>query len=266
MTIEFECNNCRNVLRTSDDKAGATAKCPECGSLVNVPAAVEDTGFEFLDDESEFSFEDDNAYAAQEPRRSRYASRSGASDFSSPQQRVTTKPCPMCGEQIRIAAIRCHHCGEDLDDEYSDGDYSRRQLDYAGFWLRFVAYIIDLFIVIIPVSVIFVAFDLIFNIQRPVQAEIAMSNSRTIIVWGSIWCYKSLMEASPSQASLGKMALGLIVVDESGNRISFGRALGRNFSQVLSYFICCAGFIIAGFTERKQALHDLIAGCLVIRK
>jgi uncharacterized RDD family membrane protein YckC len=80
------------------------------------------------------------------------------------------------------------------------------------------------------------------------------------------WLYYALLESSTWQATLGKKALGLEVTDVEGRRISFGRASGRFFAKIISALILFIGFIMAGFTEKKQALHDIIAGTLVIRK
>ena len=80
------------------------------------------------------------------------------------------------------------------------------------------------------------------------------------------WLYHSLMESSRYQGSLGKMALGIVVTDMSGRRISFGRATARHFSKIVSGLTIYIGFMMAGWTRQKQALHDMIAGCLVIRK
>jgi uncharacterized RDD family membrane protein YckC len=80
------------------------------------------------------------------------------------------------------------------------------------------------------------------------------------------WLYYALLESSAWQATLGKKALGLEVTDMEGRRISFGRATGRFFAKIISALILWIGFIMAGFTEKKQALHDMIAGTLVIRK
>jgi uncharacterized RDD family membrane protein YckC len=79
------------------------------------------------------------------------------------------------------------------------------------------------------------------------------------------WLYFALMESSAKGATLGKMALGLRVTDLSGNRISFGRATGRYFGKIVSGMIFSIGYIMAGFTQQKQALHDIMAGCLVVR-
>lgn len=71
------------------------------------------------------------------------------------------------------------------------------------------------------------------------------------------------MLSSARQATLGKMALRLRVTDLDGNRISFGRASARHFAKYLSGLILAIGYIMAAFTERHQALHDMVAGTLV---
>jgi uncharacterized RDD family membrane protein YckC len=78
------------------------------------------------------------------------------------------------------------------------------------------------------------------------------------------WLYEASMESSPQQGTLGKMALRLKVVDLQGNRISFARASARHFAKLIS-LIFFIGYIMAGFTERKQALHDMIAETRVLR-
>ena len=79
------------------------------------------------------------------------------------------------------------------------------------------------------------------------------------------WLYYAIMESSSKQATVGKMALGIVVTDLNGKRVSFGRATGRHFGKILSGLILGFGFIMAAFTEKGQALHDIIAGCLVLR-
>ena len=90
---------------------------------------------------------------------------------------------------------------------------------------------------------------------------------RAIVVKALLhWAYYSLLESSTWQATLGKKALGLEVTDLNGARISFGRATGRWAARYVSVMTLGIGNIMAGFTEKKQALHDMIAGTLVIRK
>ena len=78
--------------------------------------------------------------------------------------------------------------------------------------------------------------------------------------------YFAFMESSQNQGTLGKMALGIKVTNMNGERITFINAVGRYFAKILSGMIICIGYIMAGFTEKKQALHDILANCLVIKK
>ena len=77
------------------------------------------------------------------------------------------------------------------------------------------------------------------------------------------WIYYAVMESSAIQATLGKMALGIKVVDLEGNRISFAKATGRYFGKAISFLILFIGFIMVAFTKKKQGLHDIMASCLV---
>jgi uncharacterized RDD family membrane protein YckC len=85
-----------------------------------------------------------------------------------------------------------------------------------------------------------------------------------LLLFGS-WLYEAFMESSSYQATLGKMIFGMKVTDLAGNRISFERATGRHFAKWLSAMILLIGYIMVGLTERKQGLHDLLAGTLVRR-
>lgn len=155
------------------------------------------------------------------------------------------------------------------------------EVRYAGFWLRFVAYIIDDLILSIAgflVSLPFIGgivFSAIGIGEHPDEAENIAKGVLGILgsVLGIIlvvciigWLYFALMESSKNQATLGKMALGLKVTDMDGGRISFGRASGRFFGKIISGMILYIGFILAGLTEKKQALHDMMASCLVVKK
>jgi uncharacterized RDD family membrane protein YckC len=97
-----------------------------------------------------------------------------------------------------------------------------------------------------------------------IMAAIAAYLLAIMLIIVGQWLYYALMESSSRQATLGKLAIGIVVTDLGGNRISFGRATGRYFGKILSGMIMCIGYIMAGFTERKQALHDIMASCLVV--
>ena len=80
------------------------------------------------------------------------------------------------------------------------------------------------------------------------------------------WIYFAAMESSPTQGTLGKMALGIKVTDMEGDRVEFGRATGRHFGKIISTIILLIGYIMIAFTQKKQGLHDIMAGCLVVNK
>jgi uncharacterized RDD family membrane protein YckC len=120
---------------------------------------------------------------------------------------------------------------------------------YAGFWVRVGAYLIDGLIVCIPALILFFI---------PILGIIA-----DIV---GVWLYFALQESSAHQATVGKRAMGIYVTDLYGRRISFGQATGRYFSKILSGLILDIGYIMVAFTEKKQGLHDMIAGTLVRRK
>lgn len=152
---------------------------------------------------------------------------------------------------------------------------ARPTLVYAGFWKRFLAYIIDAILLYIGYAVIAMIFlggaSLGFsraNANDPAAAAaIAGTLMMTVLIFVALaWLYSAFMESSKNQGTLGKMALGLRVTDLDGNPITFGRATGRFFGKLLSGMILNIGFIMAGFTEKKQGLHDIIAGTLVLGK
>ncbi|WP_210486812.1 RDD family protein [Rufibacter aurantiacus] len=155
------------------------------------------------------------------------------------------------------------------DSFFSDIYETSEPVAYAGFWIRFVAVIIDSFVLMIPNWILqfmffgnFTPSD--FRPDNPAAILSFMSGSMTITL--ALWTiYKSVMESSSWQATLGKRALNLKVTDEQGNRISYGRSLGRSLANILSYIILLIGYIMAAFTSRKQALHDKLAGTLVVK-
>jgi uncharacterized RDD family membrane protein YckC len=155
---------------------------------------------------------------------------------------------------------------------------------YAGFWLRFVAYIVDYIIIQVAQSIIifpvlgmfgitFFSFNEDFDWEYMSEGEIIALIAAGIGAAGAAITialviqvlYYSLMEASKYQATVGKLVLGLKVTDMNGDALDFPKAFIRNLAKILSGMILMIGYIIAGFTDKKQALHDIIAGALVIR-
>jgi uncharacterized RDD family membrane protein YckC len=135
------------------------------------------------------------------------------------------------------------------------------QVAYGGFWIRFVAYIIDAILLGIVGSVLASLFGV--SIWDPKIENYDPTLNIVSFVLG--WLYFALMESSERGATVGKMAMGLRVVTSDGQRLSFLNATGRYFAKILSAIILCIGFIMIGFTDKKRGLHDMIAGTLVIK-
>ena len=138
-----------------------------------------------------------------------------------------------------------------------------KNMNYAGFWKRFAAAIIDYFIFYIPFSTLrsFIVKSWLMNPDDP--SHMWLLYIVTILL---PWIYYAAFESSSKQATLGKMALGIKVTDLNGRRIGFGKATGRYFGKILSTVILLIGCIMIAFTEKKQGLHDKMAGCLVVNK
>jgi len=135
-------------------------------------------------------------------------------------------------------------------------------MQYAGFWKRVAAFVIDFVIIAIcsiPVTFIFYAY---FSNDEPSVAERKVQGMGLAFAW----LYFALMESSVYQGTIGKMFLGIKVTDLNGNRIGFGRATGRHFGRLLSVLLIFIGYIMVAFTQKKQGLHDIMAGCLVVNR
>jgi uncharacterized RDD family membrane protein YckC len=137
---------------------------------------------------------------------------------------------------------------------------------YAGFWLRLVAMVIDVLLLALVNTLLNPHFTEV--VQNGQWMMLYQEQSQGVVGISILirWLYFTLMESSSSQATLGKMALGLIVTNEQGERIGFGRANARFWSKIVSAIILLIGFIMVAFTSRKQGLHDLIARTLVLKK
>ena len=155
----------------------------------------------------------------------------------------------------------------------------QRPQNYAGFWIRFVAFIIDglvlnvlAFVLILPIlgmiGIASFGLEEIFNMD-PNELSLAFV---AIIIPLSIaniilyWLYFAVQQSSSWQATLGKRAVGIIVTDVHGERLNFTTASLRYLGRVISNMTMLIGYIIAAFTVKKQALHDIIAGTVVVYK
>jgi uncharacterized RDD family membrane protein YckC len=155
------------------------------------------------------------------------------------------------------------------------------RVEYAGFWLRFLAFMMDS--VVMGIGFVLVLIPLIFltglgSLLSRFHPDQELDDAGIFFIIGAAflvatlslvltWLYHALMESSEWQATVGKRLLGMVVTDMAGQRVSFGRSTGRHFGKIITNMIpALIGYIMAGFTEKKQALHDMMAGCLVLRR
>jgi uncharacterized RDD family membrane protein YckC len=191
--------------------------------------------------------------------------------------------CRRCGAGIAEDAAYCSACGQATKEHADDIAQphsapravsrapAKPRIAYAGFWLRAVAYVIDTVLLAI-VSAIFVLGPLSQRAGISTQNPWVFftNGSRQVLAINLLmlmvqWLYWALLESSPWQATVGKRILGLYVTDMEGKRITFARASGRYFAMMISTLTLCVGYLMAGFTPKKQALHDMIAECLVLK-
>jgi uncharacterized RDD family membrane protein YckC len=202
--------------------------------------------------------------------------------ISCPNCGIVFNRCPECATEVSPGAATCGNCGYPFAPAVavqapSAASYSAPLLSnntqsfgissvvepvvYAGFWRRFAAAIIDSIILVVILIIGDILLGVIFD-----------SNSSTFAILSSGFsiglgiAYFVGQESGRKQATIGKRAVGIIVTDLHGNRVSSMRATGRYFSKIVSGLILMIGYLMAGFTEKKQALHDIMAGTLVVVK
>ncbi len=144
----------------------------------------------------------------------------------------------------------CQGCGTTLHHAKPAGSAVRGTTLYAGFWVRFVAMIIDAVIIAVGSGLI----------------SAATLGAGIIVTFVGPWLYEAFMLSSEWQATVGKRAMSIAVTGIDGNRISFARATGRHFAKWISVLTLGVGFIMIVFTAKKQALHDMIAETLVVNR
>ena len=179
---------------------------------------------------------------------------------------MTIIQCSDCGGAVSTKAEACPHCGRLLEPQpplSSDGEVTPT---YAGFWLRVVASLIDSLVAGVGAFVI----GLVMGVFLLFLFPDLLANSDSDAIFGLVGflgglAYFGIMESSTKQATLGKMAMGLKVTDLDGERIGVGKAFLRMIGTIVSGVLLMIGYLMVAFTERKQGLHDKIAGTLVVR-
>lgn len=198
-------------------------------------------------------------------------------------QIVLEQVCTSCGSPSRPYGRFCLFCGDVLAEsaqKSSTAHESRKRTvpvpselnttNYAGFWIRTFAGIIDLMLEASVALLLTGAID--FLLGRfgyllgisPFTSKVATGIAFILIMAMGTWLYSAFAESSHWRATVGKRILGLQVVNAEGGKLSFGQATVRHLMKFLSLFVVI-GFIMVSWTKRRQALHDIPSDCLVIR-
>ena len=194
------------------------------------------------------------------------------------------KKCPYCAEEIQDGAIKCRYCGSmfeekggaiergasttgaprvgRLDETLHDRSTASAPIEFAGFWTRFIANMVD-GLIAIGLALIGAAIGAGLGAVSG-HAQNGAIAGYYVIALGS-FLYFALCESGKRQATFGKRAVGVIVTDTHGQRISFGRATGRFFSKFLNQITLGVGWIMVGVTAQKRGLRDYVAGTVVIK-
>lgn len=174
--------------------------------------------------------------------------------------------CTKCGQRVALDATACASCGSPVavttdTDPVADAINAVGEVPrYAGFWRRVAASMIDALILFAVMLAVGIA-------QFPTGAD--EESPLVMVQLASLvggWLYTAVMHSSSWQATFGKRALGIKVTGLDGERIGFGRATGRHFATWLSSLILGIGFLMVAFTKQRQALHDKVAGTLVVSR
>ncbi|MBM3935470.1 MAG: zinc-ribbon domain-containing protein [SAR202 cluster bacterium] len=208
--------------------------------------------------------------------------------------------CSNCGKEAQQGASFCAHCGARLavapaGTEAATGAVPASLAPpaqalppapkYADFWKRLLAFLLDSAILSAVTGMLsFIFFPLLLGMPgfsdgtfwSPAMTDeemlaffvafLVLGVAFFVVSTTVIVVYGSIMESSKQQGTVGKMVLGLYVTDMEGRRLTFGRALGRNLGKIVSNMTFYVGYIMAAFTEKKQGLHDYMAGTLVWEK
>lgn len=192
--------------------------------------------------------------------------------------------CSSCGNPLLPDGQFCLFCGDVLEyppatvpasvpprTEAIVAAPQPRPVEYAGFWLRVWAGSIDLLLEAIAALLLIAVMDVAMRIisphfgLSPITARYVTGIAFIFVLAVGAWLYCAFAESSSWRATVGKRIIGLQVVTSSGGQLSFGQATVRHFMKFLSLFTAAVGFMMAGWTKRRQALHDMPSDSIVIR-
>jgi len=290
--INLNCPSCGYGLAIPDQYAGKSGRCKKCGATIEVPSGVvsppetktqePDPSPPPIPDIPQFDVVPEWFYVVDRVKQGPLDEYALRQKFSSEQLPPTTlvwqkgqeqwlpaKQVPAFESIWRVGSVP-------NSPVESTNQPSPPSITYAGFWKRTAAFLIDSVVLSLVYAPIYL-YLLYYPAMEKLNSGIAPSERELVqFLWAYflssfllclfLWIYSAGMESSSKQGTLGKIALGIQVTDINGNRISFWRATGRNCAKLLSVLIMYMGFLMAAFTDRKQTLHDVMSGCLVINK
>ena len=200
--------------------------------------------------------------------------------------------CEKCGVDIAEGASVCAHCETPVNVAQIGPVYvppSARppavmpliqelsaalpRPAFAGFWLRSIAYLLDTVLISLVGGLIasfypatFIKFPDAAAASNPLTSLPQLTPLGFAITLTATWFYYTMFESSSWQATPGKRFVKIYVTDMNGQRPTFARVAARNFAKIISSLTFLVGYLVAGFTVKKQALHDLLSSCLVLRR
>ena len=183
---------------------------------------------------------------------------------------VPIQYCSECGQPWHADELArfgdrliCANCKNTYTQKLREGVAAASTLTYAGFWIRALAALIDgviLFVLGMVVQLPFVSLLKSGQVELMLVGQGLVSLLDTAIGATYEGVFISRFAATP-----GKMALDLKVIRSNGGRVSAGRAIGRYFAKILSWFTLGIGFIMVGFDAQKRGLHDMLCDTRVVR-
>jgi uncharacterized RDD family membrane protein YckC len=245
--IKYQCPSCEKTLKIPTNLIGKALKCPNCKNLINP------------------TFEENLVEEPLEPTPTPAPVRKGK-----PENVVF---CQGCGAENSNQNISCENCNQPLTSN-NEIPNSRQGTQYAEFLPRVGAALLDGVFIGLIGCITGGGFGFLFgllilsNLDNDAQqgASLLFNIFLQFLSYGIGAIYYITLETSINQGTWGKQIVGIKVTNLEGNRITVGQAFGRYFGKIISGCTCGIGYLMPLFTEKKQTLHDMMAGCLALKK
>jgi uncharacterized RDD family membrane protein YckC len=196
---------------------------------------------------------------------------------------IAQEVCASCGSPVLPDGEFCLFCGDllarcksgsailDSSDNIPFEVSAAESKEYAGFWRRVWAGLIDVVLETAVALLLSLLVDFALHLiggsmgTAPESMEYVTGVTFIVLLTIGAWLYSAFSESSHYRATIGKRLMGLQVVNAAGGQLTFGQASIRHFMKFLSLFTAGFGFMMSGWTKRRQALHDMPNDCLVVR-